>query len=476
VVRSRGVIALALLVSVLWLVAAPDADGRRSPGSAFAASVDVSARLDAYLRQATARREFNGTVLIARGGRILLRKAYGWADLRQRRPNGVRTRFRISSLSTDVMFMALLQLVDRGRLDLDDSLCKHIEPCPRRWRPITVRLLVDGRSGLPSARPLPRRTRTIPEWIAALGARPLAFQPGKGRDRSEAGMLVGAHLIQVVSGTPWPRYLERRIFRPAGMSATAADRADLPGRATPYVRRRDGRLGAPASFAPVSDPDVLYGLASTVDDMYRFERARRSGALVSRRLLEEIDYSGGGSGSGTWPDHFAHLGHGPRGTSDGWYTALARDGEEKLTIVAFSNMGGYSLSDVVHRIGLIAAGWPPARAPVEPTVLARAAGEYVRWDSSKRRRVTTSVRTRPDGTLELSSDEPSHPGSSNSALRNARWRWVLAPTADGAFFATGEELWWGIRVHLEPGTAPNGDVLVVRFVSFGSQRRYRRSI
>jgi hypothetical protein len=217
------------------------------------------------------------------------------------------------------------------------------------------------------------------------------------------------------------------------------------------------------------------GVALPVDDMYRFERARRSGALVSRRLLEAIQYSGGGSRAGTWPDHFAHLGHGPRGTSDGWYTALLRDGEEKLTIVAFSNMGGFSLSDVVHRIRLIAAGWPPVRAPAEPTVLARAAGDYFRWDSSKRRRVTTSVRTRPDGTLELRSDEPSHPGSSNSALRNARWRWVLAPTVDGAFYATGEELWWGIRVHFEPGTAPSDDVLVVRFVSFGPERRYRRS-
>jgi CubicO group peptidase (beta-lactamase class C family) len=473
---GRGVIGLALGVSVFWLiVAAPGVEGRRSPGTGLAASADVSARLDAYLRQATARREFNGTVLIARAGRILLRKGYGWADLRQRRPNRASTRFRISSLSTDVMFVGLLQLVDRGRLHLGDSLCKHIEPCPPRWRPITVRLLVDGRSGLPSARPLPRRKRTIPEWIAALAAKPLAFQPGKGRDRSEARMLVGAHLLQVVSRTPWPRYLERNIFRPAGMRATTADRADLPGRATPYVRRRGGRLGAPASFAPLSEPDVLYGLASTVDDMYRFERARRSGALVSRRLLEQIEYSGGGAREQAWPDHFGHLGHGPRGTSDGWYTALVRDGEEKLTIVAFSNMGGYSLSDVVHRMRLIAAGWPPPRVPAEPTVLARAAGEYFRWDSSKRRRVTTFVRTTPDGTLELSSDEPAHPGSRNSALRNARWRWVLAPTADGAFYATGEALWWGIRVHLEPGAAPSDDVLVLRFVSFGPQRRYRRS-
>jgi Beta-lactamase len=437
--------------------------------------MDVSASLDAYLRQATARREFNGTVLIALGGRILLRKAYGWADLRQRRPNRVRTRFRVSLLSTDVMFMALLQLVDRGRLDLDDSLCEHIKPCPRRWRPITVRLLVDGRSGLPSARPLPRRTRTIAEWIAALGAWPLAFQPARDGaapkrecwsehtcSRSSRGRRGRATSSD---GSSARRECTRR--RPIAPICRAARRRTSACEAAAWAPGPRSLPSASPTFSTGSPRPWTTCTGSSGPD----GPARSSHADCSRRSSTP-----GAAPAGTWPDHFAHLGHGPRGTSDGWYTALARDGEEKLTIVTFSNMGGYSLSDVVHRIGLIAAGWPPARALSSPTVLARATGDYFRWDSSKRRTVTTSVRTRPDGTLELSSDEPSHPGSGNSALRNARWRWVVAPTADGAFFATGEELWWGIRVHLEPRTAPNGDSRVVRFVSFGSERRYRRSI
>jgi CubicO group peptidase (beta-lactamase class C family) len=268
----------------------------------------------------------------------------------------VRTRFRISSLSTDIIFIALLQLVDRGRVDLDDSLCEHIEPCPRRWQPITVRLLVQLRSGLPSARPLPRRSRSIPEWIAALGARPLAFRPGKGRDRSEAAMLVGAHLLQRVSRTRWPRYLERSVFRRAGMHATAVDRTGLPGRATPYFRRLGGRLASrPRSLASASQtsstasprPSTTCTASSAPDDRVRSSHAgssRRTSTPEAARALGPGPTTSRTSGTGRAARPAA-------GTRPSLATASRR-----LTIVAFSNMGGFSLSDVVHRIGLIAAG------------------------------------------------------------------------------------------------------------------------
>lgn len=463
--------------AILWVAAlgAPADGGPHAGHSPTGASVatDVPANLDRYLRGATRRGDFNGTVLIARDKRVLLRAGYGAANVRRRTPNRVNTRYRVSSLSTDVLLVALLQLVERGRIELDDSLCKHLRPCPRAWHPITIRLLLTGRSGLPAARPLPRRTLTLGRWIARLRARPLAFAPGRGHDRTEGAMLVGAQLLGVVSGTPWLRYLRRSVFRPAGMTATVADHPGLPRRATPYFRTRTGRLGEPASFPPLSRPDVLYGLASTVDDMYRFDLARRSGRLVSRRLLAEVRPPG--AGFANWPDQVAHLGHGPRGTSDGWYTAFTRDATDRLTILAFSNVGGDPLSDVVHTLRLKANGWPPRHAPADPAALARYAGRYSRWDASKRRRVVTRIRVRTDGNLALTSDEPSHPRSRNRMLRNARWQWVLVPTEDGDFYAAGPELWWGVRVKLERGTRPEDDILVISFISLGPQFRYRRS-
>ena len=462
----RASLVLGLAVGVTLLCGVGHASTSRS--------ASIGERLDAYLRAATARRDFNGTVLVVRDGRVLLRKGYGFADAGARTRSRVGTRYRISSITGDVTELALLQLVDRGRIGLDDSLCVHLRPCPASWQPITVRLLVTGRSGLPSARPLPQATLTLAEWMARLRAGPLSFSAGRGRDRSEARMLVGAHLLERVSETPWLRYLQRNVFRPARMTHTTLDRPDLPGRARPYVRTKDGQLGPPTRAAALSRPDALYGLASTVDDMYRFDVARRSGRLVSRALLAEVAPPSAAS-RGQWPDQFAHLGHGPRGTSDGWYTAFARDAGENVTILAFSNVGGgFFLSDVLHRLGLIAIGWPPPRVQRDPAELERFAGTYHRWDASKKRRVTTAVRAQADGTLFLTSDEPAHPRSPREVLRRPRWRWVLVPTTGDAFYASGRELSWGIRVTLESGATPTDDVLVVRFVSFGAEHRYRR--
>jgi hypothetical protein len=136
-------------------------------------------------------------------------------------------------------------------------------------------------------------------------------------------------------------------------------------------------------------------------------------------------------------------------------------------------VGGIFLSDVLHRLGLIAIGWPPPRAQRDPVELQRFAGTYQRWDASKQRRVTTEVRVRGDG-LFLQSDEPAHPRSPRPVLRRSRWQWLLVPTSGEAFYATGANLWLGIRVTLEAGATEADDVLVVRVVSFGGEYRYRR--
>jgi CubicO group peptidase (beta-lactamase class C family) len=455
------------VVAAIWLVCF-------AAFASDAGTVSIDQRLDAYLRAATARGDFNGTVLVVRDGRVLLRRGYGYADVSARTPNRPSTRFRISSLTGDITHIALLQLVERGRLNLDDSLCEHLQPCPATWRPVTVRLLLTSRSGLPSARPLPPGTLTLAEWMARLRARPLAFAAGRGRDRSETPSLVGAHILELVSGSPLFDVVRRNVLRRAGMTATVLDRPGLPRRATPYVRRRNGRLGPPTSIPALSEPDALYGLASTVDDMYRFDVARRSGRLVSRALLAEVAPPSTAS-QGQWPDQFAHLGHGPRGTSDGWYTAFARDAADNLTILAFSNTGGLSLSDVLQRVGLIAIGWPPQRVQRSAAELGRYAGTYHRWDGSKKRRVTSELGVRRDGTLLLNSDEPAHPRSPRPILRRSRWSWVLVPTVGEAFYASGAHVWWGIRLTVEAGATTAEDLLVIRFVPFGGEYRYRRA-
>jgi hypothetical protein len=165
------------------------------------ATTTVAGELDAILRTATARGEFNGSVLVARRGRILLRKGYGWSDLTVRVRNRPKTRFRISSLTNTFTAVSLLQLVARDKLRLESSVCAYLPRCPRAWQALSVSELLAGRSGIPSSRPLPPRTRSLDAWINWLRARPLLFMPGTARDRSEARqLLAGDPAVQIYPG------------------------------------------------------------------------------------------------------------------------------------------------------------------------------------------------------------------------------------------------------------------------------------
>jgi CubicO group peptidase (beta-lactamase class C family) len=318
---------------------------------------------------------------------------------------------------------------------------------------MTVRTVLLGQSGL--AVVLPRLgSRSLTEWIDWLRGQPLRFRPGSGRDRGHGRFLLAAHLLERASGAPWIDYLERAIFAPLGMRATGLDRSH-PARATPYFRGRDRRLGRPASFAPLSTPDVAHGLMSTVGDMHRLDRALRSGSLVSKDLMEELEAQQRG---GIWSESYGQLGHGPHGTADGWYTGYTRTphGDEQILVLAFSNMGGFQLSDVMTQLRLIAMSWPPPRTRVDASLLARYVGRYSRRDSNSRRTVTTTIAPGPDGTLRFSWTV-----SPNEADHRRRFSFV--PFADDRFYGTGAMS--GVTLRFVLGAEPADDRLLVEYVN-----------
>ena len=350
---------------------------------------DTSERLDSILAAASRRLDFQGSVLIAHEGRVLLRKGYGYANAARHIRNSPNTRFRISSLTTMFNEIALLQLEERGRLSLERSVCSYLAPCPASWRPMTVRLLIDGRSGLPNIRPYPERTRSLVAWINWLRARPLAFKPDKGRDRSEARFLLSAYLLERVSGQSWITYLTRNIFQPLGLSSTGLDRPNAPERAIPYIRTRQRKLARARPYLPLSKPDVVNGLMSTVEDMYRFDQAVHSGRLVPVEKLRP-----------DWRNH-VELGHSLNGTADGWYAADTHRGDDDVLILAFSNIGRGTLPDLESALFFAAIDWPPLRIRLDADTLRRYVGRYTWRDSYFKRLVTITVTPAADGLLRI---------------------------------------------------------------------------
>src|ERR1044072_4672095 len=91
----------------------------------------ISQRLDSYLNEATQLGRFSGAVLVARKGEILLNKGYGFASLELPAPNTSQTKFRLGSLTKQFTAMAVIILQERGKLRVQDKVCKYVPDCPK---------------------------------------------------------------------------------------------------------------------------------------------------------------------------------------------------------------------------------------------------------------------------------------------------------------------------------------------------------
>lgn len=239
------------------------------------------AALDSIARAALADRRAAGlTVGVVKGRDTLLLKAYGSADLEFDVPTPDRAIYEIGSVTKQFTAAALLLLQERGRLRLDDPLCRFFPGCPDAWARISLHDLLTHSAGVPDLygtpeyRREPAQPRTVAQLIALFRDKPLDFQPGDRFSYSNSGYVLLGAVIERVALVPWDAFLEEELFRPVGMSHTAYDRpgALVPNRAAGYRGTR-GVATANAAYRDMSDGFAAGGLYSTTEDLYRWHRA-----------------------------------------------------------------------------------------------------------------------------------------------------------------------------------------------------------
>jgi len=109
----------------------------------------VASKLDEYL-SAAAKQGFTGSALVARDGKALFSKGYGMANAEWDVPNTPQTKFRLGSITKQFTAASILLLQERGKLSVQDPICKYIAECPKSWEPITIHHLLTHTSGIPS--------------------------------------------------------------------------------------------------------------------------------------------------------------------------------------------------------------------------------------------------------------------------------------------------------------------------------------
>ncbi len=245
--------------------------------------------LEASLDQA-AEQGFEGVVLVTRDGEIVFQKGYGFANREKKITNTVETVFGIGSQPIDFTHVAILLLLDRGKLDLDDPITKFFADVPDDKQSITIRQLMTGQSGFPDFHDRPSDENKDHSWIdrdeavKRMLAHELLFEPGEGEQHSHSAWGMLAAIVELVSGQTYQEFTTQHLFEPAGMKDTGFYGDEVPAEriAVGYGELKSSQPNSPPHWGKTSWLVMgSGGQVSTLPDMLRWESAVKAGKLLS---------------------------------------------------------------------------------------------------------------------------------------------------------------------------------------------------
>jgi CubicO group peptidase (beta-lactamase class C family) len=324
------------------------------PGAVRPAKLALPALIQAVDDRAASRAaqdRFSGAILLAQNGRVRFQKAYGLADRAQRRPNRVDTQFRFGSMGKMFTAIAIMQLVEKGKVDLEAPVGRYLAdyPNPEIAAKVTVGNLMShtGGTGNIFGPEFDRRKaslRSTKDYVDLYGARAPEFAPGSRQSYSNYGFILLGRIVEQVSGLQYDDYIQRNIFAPAGMASTGnrPESEVLPRRAVGY-------MGTGARLKSAGDTFPLNGTAagggySTVGDFNRFVRGLTSHRLLRRDTLQRLIGGGVKLADGqfaafdfgeTVPGAGRFIGHG--GGAPGMSGSLQHFLESGITVIVLAN-------------------------------------------------------------------------------------------------------------------------------------------
>jgi CubicO group peptidase (beta-lactamase class C family) len=235
---------------------------------------------------------FNGSVLVARKGTIILEKGYGFRNLKARLPNDSNTIFQIGSITKQFTSAIILQLQEQKKLSVHDYLSKFLPRFPGGNK-ITIEQLLTHTSGVynytndrvfmntRSTQPISRDS-----LLAIFSNKPPDFQPGEKFSYSNSNYILLGCVIEEVAGRPYFEVVRERIFKPLHMDHTGFDFTDLqsPDKALGYA---SPKTETPAIIVDSSVSFAAGAIYTTVQDLYKWNSALLGDKVLSQASLEQ---------------------------------------------------------------------------------------------------------------------------------------------------------------------------------------------
>jgi serine beta-lactamase-like protein LACTB len=262
-----------------------------TPGLANLPAAQAAA-LDAAILAALPRLGAPGlSIGVVRDRELRWSAGYGLADLENDVPATPATVYRLASVAKPITAIAVLQLAERGRLDLDVPIQRYVPGFPDKPWPITARQLLAHQAGIRNWSQEEfhntRRFTSITESLEPFKDDGLLFEPSTRTQYTSLGFTLLGAAMEGAGGAPFMDQLRASVFQPAGMESARDDNvfAIVPHRARGYFRHGDGTL----ANAPLSDTSNRIpggGLIATAEDVARFASALQRGLLLKPETLQ----------------------------------------------------------------------------------------------------------------------------------------------------------------------------------------------
>ncbi|HKP85827.1 MAG TPA: serine hydrolase domain-containing protein [Blastocatellia bacterium] len=256
---------------------------------------DKIEKIEKAITAAMSRQNIPGlSVSVVTDQKLRWAQGYGLADLENSVPAKATTVYRLGSISKTITAIAVMQLVERGKLDLDAPIQKYCPAFPQKQWAITARQLLGHLAGVRHYKGdaeflSTRHYNSVVEGMDMFKDDPLLHEPGTKYAYTTHGYAILGCAVEGASGMKFPDYVRENIFKPAGMDRIRVDDVYeiILNRAQGYFKTSSGELRN-SSLADTSYKIPGGGFCSTVEDLAKFAIAVQTGKLVKKETLEQM--------------------------------------------------------------------------------------------------------------------------------------------------------------------------------------------
>ncbi|WP_271767711.1 serine hydrolase [Aquimarina algiphila] len=312
------------------------------------------------------------SILVAKDGKPIFRKAYGKANLEldvDLKPENV---FEIGSITKQFTAVAILMLEEQGKLKIEDKITKYIPDYPTNDKIITIHHLLNHTSGIKSYTgmesfmKLARNDMTPKELINVFKNEPMDFDPGEKFLYNNSGYILLGYIIEVITGDTYENFIEKNIFKKISMNSSyyGSMKELIKNRAYGYQQKDEGYVNA--DYLSLTLPYAAGSLMSTVDDLLKWQNAISANTFIKRTSLEkaingstlnngeEINYGyGWGKMTIQGSKGYAHSGGIFGYTTNGIFLE-----DENVYVVGLTNCNCKRVSDITRRVAAVVIGKP----------------------------------------------------------------------------------------------------------------------